>query len=319
MAKITVDLVEPPQLTVDAIYKFYEDNAESWDSLGINVGDLGKECSRELYYNLHWATHPEKVKGRNKRLMETGNLEEPRFENDLRNIGVEVYGAQDRIRLVAGHVRGKRDGAAMGLLEAPKTEHLLEFKTSNTKNFKKLLKEGLQKAKPEHYGQCQLGCHFFGLTRCMYLVKNKDDELIHSIRIEYDAVYCLQLLAKAESIVRATSPPARISEDPAFFGCMFCKHKAVCHEDALPRVTCRSCLWVTPQMTGDATWECGKFNKPLSFDEQKEACNSHLYDPDLVSAEQIDSDEVAETVTYRLKTGEIWVDGSGVAPGKVAA
>lgn len=311
MAKITAELTATPTPNVDAIYKWYEDNAETWDSLGINVGDAGKACDRELYYNLRWATHPEKVQGRNLRLMETGNLEEPRFESNLKNIGVDFYGAQDKIRLVAGHVRGKRDGAGIGFLNAPKTEALVEFKTSNEKNFKKLLKEGLQKAKPEHYGQCQLGMHHFGFTRCMYFVKNKNDELLHEEWVHYDAEYCLKLLARLERIVKATVPPPRISDDPENFQCMFCKHKksGVCHDDALPRVTCRSCLHVTPEMSGDAHWSCARWAKPLSFDEQKAACGAHLFDCDLVAGEQIDSDEVNETVTYRLKDGTIWVDG----------
>lgn len=313
MAKITEDLVAKPQPNVDAIYKWYEESKESWDSLGINVGDIGKPCDRELYYNLRWASLPEKIKGRNARLMQTGNLEEPRFEEDLKNIGVYFYGAQDKIRLVGGHVRGKRDGAGIGFLNAPKTEALVEFKTSNEKNFKKVVKEGVQKAKQEHYGQAQMGMHEFGLTRCMYLVKNKNDETIHEEWIHYDAEYCLRMIARAERIIKATVPPARISEDPSNFQCMFCKHKAVCHEEALPRTTCRSCLFITPQLTGDATWECGKYNKPLSFDEQKSACPSHLFDPDLVPAEQIDSDEVNETVTYKLRDGTIWVDGQVAA------
>lgn len=316
MAKITAEVIAKPTPNVDAIYKWYEDNAESWDSLGINVGDAGKPCDRELYYNLHWVSHPEKVKGRNARLMQTGNLEEPRFEADLHNIGVDFYGAQDRIRLVAGHVRGKRDGAGIGFLNAPKTEALVEFKTSNEKNFKKVVKEGVAKAKPEHYAQCQLGCHHFGFTRCMYFVKNKNDEMIHEEWIHYDLEYCLKLLARLERIVRATTPPARISEDPDNFQCMFCKHKksGVCHEDVLPRVTCRSCLHATPELGGtDAHWSCARWNKPLSFDEQKEACPAHLFDCALINAEQIDSDEVAETVTYQLKDGSIWVDGQAAA------
>ncbi len=313
MAKLTAEVMAPPTPNVDAIYQWYEDNADSWDSLGINVGDANKPCDRELYYNLRWASHPEKVKGRNKRLMESGNLEEPRFEADLMNIGVDFYGAQDKIRLVAGHVRGKRDGAGIGFLNAPKTEALVEFKTSNEKNFKKVLKEGVQKAKPEHYGQCQLGCHFFGLTRCIYIVKNKNDEMIHEEWIHYDLEFCLKLIAKLERIVKATRPPPRISDDPGFFGCLFCKHKAVCHEDALPRTTCRSCLHSTPELTGEAHWSCSRWNKPLSFDEQKEACPAHLYDPDLIPGEQIDSDEVLETVTYRLKDGSVWVDGQAAA------
>jgi hypothetical protein len=313
MAKITEDLVAAPQPNVDAIYRWYEETAESWDSLGINVGDIGKPCDRELYYNLHWASFPETVKGRNKRLMETGNLEEARYEADLVNIGVKFYGAQDKIRLVAGHVRGKRDGAGIGFLNAPKTEALVEFKTANEKNYKIILKKGVKEGKPEHYGQCQLGMHHFGLGRCIYFVKNKNDELIHEEWIHYDAEYCLKQLARAERIVRSTSPPARISEDPENFQCKFCKHRAVCHEDALPRVTCRSCLHVTPEMSGDAGWHCSRWNKPLGFDEQKLACGAHLFDCDLINAEQIDSDEINETVTYRLKDGSLWVDGQVAA------
>jgi hypothetical protein len=309
LAKITAEVLAPPTPNVDAIYKWYEETAESWDSLGINVGDIGKPCDRELYFNLHWASLPEKVKGRNKRLMERGNLEEARYEADLKNIGVEFYGAQDKIRLVAGHVRGKRDGAGIGFLNAPKTEALVEFKTANEKNFKIVVKKGVKEGKPEHYGQCQLGMHQFGLSRCLYFVVNKNDETIYEEWIHYDAEYCLQQLARAERIVRATTPPARISEDPASFLCMFCKHKAVCHEDALPRVTCRSCLHSTAEMSGDAHWTCSRWNKPLSFDEQKLACGAHLFDPDLVPGEQIDSDEVAETVTYRMKDGGVWIDG----------
>lgn len=310
MVAIPPGFIAPPMRNVDAIYKWYEDSKDSWDSLGINVGDIGKECDRELYYNLHWASIPEKIKGRNARLMETGNLEEPRFEDDLRNIGIDVYGAQDKIRLVSGHVRGKRDGAGIGFLNAPKTEALIEFKTSNTKNFAKLVHEGLQKAKPEHYGQCQMGMHFFGLTRCFYLVKDKNDESLHEEWVHYDAEYCLKMIARAERIIRATSPPGRISEDPNFFGCMFCKHKGVCHEKKMPRSNCRTCLHSTAEMGGDAMWTCGRWDKPLSFNEQKAGCEVHLFDPDLVPGEQIDADEDAETVTYRMTNGTIWIDGS---------
>jgi len=47
----------------------------------------------------------------------------------------------------------------------------------------------------------------------------------------------------------------------------------------------------------------------LSIDEQRDGCPAHLYLCGLINGEQIDADEVAETVTYRLATGEIWVDG----------
>jgi hypothetical protein len=78
-------------------------------------------------------------------------------------------------------------------------------------------------------------------------------------------------------------------------------------------VTCRSCLHSTAEMGGDAEWSCSRWAKPLSFDEQKAGCPAHLFDCSLINAEQIDSCDVAETVTYRLKDGTIWVDGSVAA------
>ncbi len=297
--------------TVAAIYAAYEATNDTWDSLGLSVGELGAECDRSLYYSFHWATPAEQVDGRKVRIFRRGDLEEVRLIEDLERIGVEVFGQQDRIRLLAGHIRGKADGRLVGLPEAPKTEHLFEAKSSNEANFKKLQKEGCAKAQPKHFVQCQLGMHAFGLTRAAYVVTNKNDETIYLERINYDFEFCVRLLARAERIVRAGEPPSRISEKPDFFGCRFCKHKAVCHEDAFPRVTCRSCLYSTAEMSGDGHWSCGRWAKPISFDEQKAACPSHLWIPGLVPGEQVDADEAAETVTYKLRAnGELWVDGA---------
>jgi hypothetical protein len=313
---VPLPIITPP--TVAAIYAAYEAANENWDSLGLSVGELGAECDRNLYYSFHWATAPEKVDGRKVRIFRRGDIEELRLIEDLERIGVEVFGQQDRIRLVSGHVRGKIDGRLLGLPEARKTEHLVEFKSSNTANFKKLVREKVRKAQPKHFVQCQLGMHAFGLTRALYLVTDKNDESIYAERLEYDLEFCLRLLARAERIIRANEPPPRISEKPDFFGCMFCKHKSVCHQiDAdgepafvLPRVTCRSCLFSTPELSGDAHWSCGRYSKPISFDEQKAACPSHLWIPGMFPGEQVDWDEENETVTYRLANGTEWVDGA---------
>ena len=295
--------------TVRAIYEAYEAAAESWDSLGISVGSANDTCDRSLWYDFRWALPVEKHRGQMLRLFQTGNLEEDRLVADLERIGVEVYGQQDRIRLVSGHVRGKADGKGMGILEAPKTEHLLEFKSSNKAGFREIQKKGCKESKPLHYGQCQLGMHAFGLTRCLYLVVNKNDDELYSERIEYDIEFTLRLLARLERIINSATPPPRISDNPEFFGCMFCRKKDVCHNGEWPRSTCRSCLYSTPEMTGDGHWSCARFSKPISFDEQKAGCPAMLFIPDLVPGEQVDCDEEKETVTYKLKTGEIWIDG----------
>lgn len=300
----------PTSPTVAAIYKAYEAANKHYDSLGISVGEIGTECDRALWYNLRWASAPEEIDGRKLSIFRTGDRWEDVMVADLERIGVEVWGQQDRIRLVAGHVRGKCDGKALGVPEAPKTEHLCEFKSSNDKGFKEIVKHKCKKAKPLHYGQCQIGMHAFGLTRCLYMVTNKNDDARYVERIEYDAEYCIRQLARAERIVKSSAPPARLSEDPEFFGCRFCKHHDVCHGKSWPRVTCRSCIHATPEMTGDAHWSCARWAKPLSVEEQKAACPAHLYIPAIVPGEQIDADEENETVTYNLWNGKTWVDGA---------
>lgn len=296
--------------TVRAIYRAYEEANEHYDSLGISVGEIGTECDRALWYTFRWASRPEEIDGRKLSIFRTGDRWEEVMVSDLERIGVEVWGQQDRIRLVHGFVRGKCDGKAIGIPEAPKTEHLCEFKSSNDKGFKEIVKKGCKEAKPLHYGQCQIGMHAFGLTRCLYYVTNKNDDSRYTERLEYDVEYCLRQLARAERIVFSDEPPSRISEKADFFGCMFCKHKDVCHEGMMPRVTCRSCLHSQPEAGGDCHWSCQRWSKPLGIDEQKNACPAHLHLPGLVPGELIDSDEDAETITYRLRSGKLWTDGA---------
>lgn len=299
--------------TVLAIYRAYEEANEQWDSLGISVGEIGNPCDRALYYNLRWASAPEQIEGRKVSIFRTGDMWEERMVADLEAIGVEVWGQQQKIREVAGHVRGKIDGRAVGLIEAPVTEHLMEFKSSNTKAFAKIKKDGVRKAKPLHFAQCQIGMHALALTRAGYMVTNKDDDERHLERLEYDHEYCIRTLARAERIIFNDEPPARLHEDPnakMAFECGWCRHRGVCHEGAMPRVTCRSCLHASPERHGDGAWSCARFTKPLGLDEQREACPLHRFIPATVPGEQIDYDPEEETITYRMPSGEIWIDGA---------
>lgn len=299
--------------TVLAIYTAYEAANEQWDSLGISVGEIGNPCDRALYYNLRWASAPESIDGRKVSIFRTGDMWEERMVADLEAAGVEVWGQQDRIRLASGHVRGKRDGVALGVLEAPKTEHLAEFKSSNAKGFAKIKKDGVRKAKPLHYAQLQLGCEAFGLSRWLYYVTNKDDDERYIERGEYDHAYCARLLARADRIIFNDEPPAKLHEDPNHkmaFECGWCRHRGVCHEGAMPRVTCRSCLHASPERHGDGAWSCARFTKPLGLDEQREACPLHRFIPATVPGEQVDYDADEETVSYRMPDGSIWIDGA---------
>jgi hypothetical protein len=301
---------------VRAIYKAYEDNAESRDGRSISVSTLAEECERKLYYDFRWASPQEQINGRTLRIFESGNIEEERWIENLRMIGCEVVdrdddGKQIMIEACGGHVRGYLDSEILGLPEAPKTIHVGEIKSHNAKSFAKLLKEGVRKSKPLHYGQIQTYMYRRGRERGIYLAVCKDTDELYAERLELDLEYVVRLLARAQRIIDANEPPAKLHEDPSHkmaFACGWCRHKAVCHEHATARTNCRTCLYSTPEDGG--SWSCARFSKPLSIAEQAAGCPAHLTIPGLVAGEQIDADEDAETVTYRMHDGTIWVDGS---------
>lgn len=302
--------------TSAAIYKAYEARRSSYEAVGINVGDIAKACQRALWYDFRRASPGEIIEGRKLRIFATGNIEEERLLADLEAIGCTVANQQARVKFCGGHVRGAIDGEVTGVPEAPVTTHIVECKSSNEKGFKALTKDGLEKAKPLHYGQCQLYMHGRNLTRALYLCVNKDDDSIYVERVRYDVAYCLRMLARAEHVIRADDPPAKLHEDPTHkmaFECGYCRNLNVCHKGAWARRGCRTCIHATAVLTSDnACWDCSRWSKPLSLAEQAAGCDRHRYLPGLVpGGKQIDVDMDAETVTYEMPNGEIWIDGAG--------
>lgn len=296
----------PP--TLRAIQAALEDK-DDWESVGISAGDIGVECDRTIWLAFRRCSVPEKPDWKARRIFERGNIEEERLLDLLRLVGIEVWGEQDKVRACGGHLRGKIDGRALGLLEAPQTEHLVECKSSNDKGYKPVEKDGVKIGKPLHYATFQFYMHGLGLSRVLYLMSNKDNELIHYERVEYDAEFAIRLVARIERLINLPEPPARLCNDRDDFRGRFCRQAQVCWQDVWPRSHCRTCIHATPIMAGDAGWDCARWSKPLSLAEQAAGCQAHLFIPALIAGEQIDADDELETVTYRLRSGRIWVDG----------
>ncbi|MCQ4159209.1 PD-(D/E)XK nuclease family protein [Roseomonas sp. GC11] len=307
----------PPSasLTVDAIYAAYEAAADHGYREHLGASLIGTECERALWYSFRWATRARHT-GRLLRLFDTGHLAEARFVADLRRIGVTVLdldpatGRQWNLRDASGHFGGSMDAVAIGFPEAPKAWHVCEFKTHSAKSFAKLKAEGVASSKPLHWAQMQAYMQLADLDRAFYLAVCKDTDELYQERIRHDAEAGLRILAKAERIIAAARPPARISEDPAWWQCRFCDHHAVCHGGAVPERHCRSCLHATP--VADGAWHCARHPCVLLRRDQQAGCGLHLYIPNLIAAEQIDAGE--DWVSYRLPDGSPWRDGATPIP-----
>ena len=189
-------------LTREAIFSAYE--ADTRDGFRTHLGAslIGKECERALWYDFRWATKA-KFPGRVLRLFETGNREEDRLVGNLRRTGATVLevdpetGRQFRVQAHGGHFGGSLDGVAINLLEAPKTWHVLEFKTHSNKSFNDVAAKKVRVSKPQHFAQMQIYMHLVGINRAMYLAVNKDTDDLYVERVEADTPLCRAITRKS--------------------------------------------------------------------------------------------------------------------------
>lgn len=298
---------------VTAIYKAYERrNAAEVPRNYLGGSIIGKECNRALWYDLRWATKPS-FSGRLLRLFDTGHREEPRMVQDLRDIGVELFerdpktGKQFSYSDMAGHFRGNLDGVAKSVPGGGRQPYVVEFKTHSNKSFNDLKKQGVEKSKPMHYAQMQVYMGWSKMDRALYLAKNKDTDELYCERIAFDVALYERLRAKASSIIFSDLPPQRLTDDPAFFICKMCDHNQVCHGNRVPQKSCRTCVHLTPQSTGDGIWKCKRYDLEPTHAQQLTGCDDHLPLPPLLQyAETIDSGD--DWILFRhTKTGKHFV------------
>jgi hypothetical protein len=293
--------------TVKAIYAAYEKAQDDEPRAHLGASVIGTECSRRLWYGLHWAAK-QRFTGRMLRLFQTGHLEEARFIEDLRAIGCDVRdrdpsGKQFTFSAVGGHFGGSLDAMVIGVPEASKAWHVAEMKTHNAKSFADLQNKGVEKSKPTHWAQMQVYMRLADVDRALYLARNKDTDELYSERVKLDAVEADKLLERAHQIITAPEPPEGVSRDPAYYLCKMCPFSAVCHGQQLPEANCRTCAHATPELDGDARWSCAKWQADIPEDGQRTGCDEHRWIPALVAGqlELVESDGAA--VTWRTATG----------------
>jgi len=293
--------------TVKAIYAHWKQRGNAEPERGYLGGSaIGKDCERALWYEFRDCSKPD-FSGRLYRLFNRGHREEPVFVEELKAIGCEVHevdqnGNQFEVVAFGGHFKGHADGVALGIPEAPKTWHLLEMKTSNTKEFKKVKEIGVEKHKPQHFAQMQIYMHLMKLQRALYIVVCKETDELYSERVRYDSKVADAILNRAERVIFSTTPPERIADRADAFACKFCDARELCHnvgETAVPtpKLSCRQCCHATAER--DGTWACAKGE---TFGE---VCKHHLTLPALLDwAEPTDSlknDDGSEVIEFTAK------------------
>jgi len=282
--------LDPHNSTVKAMLSTWERREEDESRrpyLGASM--IGSECDRFLWLAFRWAFARPTFDGRILRLFNRGHREEPVFEQELQAIGCEVEGTQHEETFAKGHGKAHCDGVVRGLVEAPKTWHVVDFKTMNDKSFKKFLKcsseEDFAEAYPRYFGQLQIEMALMGLDRCALFAVNKNDDSLHMLRMRNVAGD--HYVARAENTVEAEAPPCT-DRTPTDYRCRFCDASKICHGLACAEISCKTCCYSTP--VDDGKWTCSLSGAaelvPNEFLQM--GCTEHIFIPGTLKLEYAD-------------------------------
>lgn len=237
---------------------------------------IGKPCGRAVYYSWRWFYSGQHT-GRLHRLWDRGHSEEPKFIELLSSVDIKVIDRnpdtdeQFQFAAHSGHFGGSCDGwivPYVGDLDLPEGVGLFEAKTYNDKRFKLVEAKGVLSSDPTYYNQMQVYMKAFNLSWGLFCAVNKNDDSLYFEVIHYREEIAEAYWDRAEKIVEAQSPPARISEDASWWQCKMCDFREICHKGKTPQKNCRTCVYSTAH--DDGQFYCHRYMNiiPAEFEEQ---------------------------------------------------
>jgi hypothetical protein len=225
--------MECPTITSAKGVAEFTQKDERRDYLGASL--LGHPCSRHIWYEYHG--YPRKPFGAETLWnFEDGHRTEAVVIQRLKQVpGVEVWdvqpdGRQYGFSALGGKLRGHLDGVIKGLVQAPKTPHVLEVKACGQKKWDefKRIKAGygdkltLEQWNPRYYVQAQLYMHYFQLNRHYLVVAMAGGRDMDACRTEYKPEFAERQVDKADRILQ-------VSDKPDYYECRWCPFREECH------------------------------------------------------------------------------------------
>ena len=286
----------------------------------LGMSAIGGPCDRLLWLKFRWSL-PDTPSPRVLRVFKVGHLLEAAMVDWLKAVpGIDLHtqgqdGKQINFKLFGGHFAGSLDGVIHGIPEAPKTWHVWECKTANTKRFSDLCKIGIKAWAPEYWAQVQCYMGSIGMDRALFTVINKDDSAIYTERVTYEPMAWDALQARALNILEAVQPPAGAWKSPDDW-----QSKMKVNEGArgvyfgreLPSPNCRNCQYSAPVLNGeDATWACGQHGALLDSGQQAKGCDQHEYITGLMPFTCLGKSPAG--TSYKFPSGKEFTNGAAAS------
>ena len=309
MAAVPDDGVDPTLALVDEAYSKKQNEEQVRPYLGMS--GAGEDCLRKLFYSFRWAL-PNVFDATTHKRFEDGHRTEDLIGNRLKlakeltvNLVDPETGKQFEFVDIGGHFLGHTDGDILGILQAPKTRHLLEIKCCNDDKLAKLVKlkaevgekNALKAWDAIYYVQHTLYMYYAGLTRGYLICTSPGGRTWVSCRTNADTDEAVRQIKKAEIVIESEDLPPQGYPSETFYKCRWCEYSGLCWGKDIPQRNCRTCIFAAPVMEG-GKWMCHQFKETIPDQEQRKTHPCHRYNPTFIPLEQTDFDDVTTDVTY---------------------
>ncbi len=307
MATIPVN----PITTAEKLKQWYQSETGVGNSQPLGASEIAHSCERYLWYGFRHADE-KKVSQKSISSFSQSLRQETELKTGLQSIGVQVVEKDQSGKVYRFQSEtnpffsDQMQGAVLGLPEAEKTWHVYQTVLLNQNKFENVEKLGLAAAKPNTHDRIQMLMHWSKMTRGLFIAVNKNDDSFYVERIKYNSKLCVALEERAERVVFSPTPLEKINHSIDYYECRLCSRNSMCHGNALPAVVCRTCCHSTPQDSGD--WLCEKHGHILTEQDQKQACDDHLFIPELVPATMIQGDTGDGWIQYQKQDGTTFVN-----------
>jgi hypothetical protein len=200
----------------------------------LGASGIGSECLRKVQYDWQCdSTHP----ARTKRIFSRGHMFEEITVKAMAGAGFRMERGTPATGFTAanGLFKGHCDGI---IIAGPSIDGLAypclwEHKAIGASGWRKLEKDGVEKAYPQYYAQVQIYMAYLGLDEnpALFTAVNSDNcEILH-IPVPFNAEAAQSWSDRAVTVIRATQAGellGRITDKPTDWRCKMCSHKERC-------------------------------------------------------------------------------------------
>lgn len=236
-----------PDPTVMAANQAMQENAQGRAPRSyLGMSQIGGDCERKLWYSYHDPL-PEFMPASALMRIEDGHACERILADRLRLVpGVVLRtedadtGEQFEVSDLDGQFAGHLDGLIIGLVSDPHVWHVWEAKAVNEEKYGKFCKlrrehgesGTLQKWDATYYAQAQAYMGYTKIYRHYLTVCSPGAREWEAVCTEFDPSVFETIRNRAERIINAHVPVAKVSNDPSWYVCKWCHYKERCHGTA---------------------------------------------------------------------------------------